>query len=53
LLALTISYSVIPCLLVLVAATIAWRYTLTADSHIAIRTRIDARIAAASGEPGQ
>jgi Na+/melibiose symporter-like transporter len=52
LLALTISYSVIPCLLVLVAATIAWRYTLTADSHSAIRARIDARIAAASEEPG-
>lgn len=53
LLALTISYSVIPSLLVLVAAAIAWRYTLTADSHSAIRATIDARIAAEKREPGQ
>jgi GPH family glycoside/pentoside/hexuronide:cation symporter len=54
LLALTISYSVIPCLLVLVAAAIAWRYTLTADSHSAIRAKIEARIeAVTSGEPGK
>ena len=54
LLALTISYSVIPCLLVLVAAAIAWRYTLTADSHSAIRAKIEARIeAVTSREPGK
>jgi Na+/melibiose symporter-like transporter len=50
LLALTISYSVVPCLLVLVAAAIAWRYTLTAENHGAIRARIDSRIAAATSE---
>ncbi|MFZ9396834.1 MAG: MFS transporter [Erythrobacter sp.] len=54
LLALTISYSVIPCLLVLVAAAISWRYTLTAVSHSDIRAKIDARIAAVKGgKPGQ
>ena len=44
--ALTISYSLIPCALVLVAALMAWRYSLTADRHSAIRAKIDARIAA-------
>jgi Na+/melibiose symporter-like transporter len=46
LLALTVSYSIIPCVLVLIAAAMAWRYTLTADRHEAIRASIDARIAA-------
>jgi Na+/melibiose symporter-like transporter len=46
--ALTISYSLIPCALVLVAALMAWRYSLTADRHSAIRAKIDARIAAES-----
>jgi Na+/melibiose symporter-like transporter len=46
LLALTVSYSIIPCGLVLIAAAMAWRYTLTADRHEAIRATIDARIAA-------
>jgi Na+/melibiose symporter-like transporter len=33
---------------VLVAALMAWRYSLTADRHSAIRAKIDARIAAES-----
>ena len=46
LLALTVSYSLIPCALVLIAAVMAWRYTLTADRHSDIRAKIDARTAA-------
>jgi GPH family glycoside/pentoside/hexuronide:cation symporter len=49
LLALTISYSFIPCTLVLIAAALAWRYSLTADRHRAIRADIDARLADARG----
>ena len=47
LLALTISYSIIPAALVLIAAFMAWRYSLTAARHRAIRAEIDARMAAA------
>lgn len=50
LLALSISYSVIPCLLVLIAAVMAWRYNLTADRHSVIRAQIDERLALAAGE---
>jgi GPH family glycoside/pentoside/hexuronide:cation symporter len=50
LLALSISYSVIPCVLVLIAAMMAWRYNLTADRHSAIRAQIDERLALAVGE---
>lgn len=44
LLALAVSYSLVPCALVLIAAMMAWRYSLTADSHKAIRAQIDARV---------
>lgn len=44
--ALTVSYSIIPCVLVLLAAALAWRYSLTAARHRAIRAEIDARLAA-------
>jgi Na+/melibiose symporter-like transporter len=51
LLALTISYSVIPAVLVLIAAYMAWHYTLTEARHRDIRAEIDARMAdASSGE---
>ena len=50
LLALTISYSIIPAALVLIAAFMAWRYSLTAARHRAIRAEIDARTAAAKTE---
>jgi GPH family glycoside/pentoside/hexuronide:cation symporter len=54
LLALSISYSLIPSALVFVAAAIAWRYTLTAESHSAIRATIDAKVLAAKeAEPTQ
>ncbi len=53
LLALTISYSVIPCVLVLCAAMLSWRYELTAARHRAIRDDIDAQLAAASLEQTQ
>ena len=43
LLALSISYSLVPCALVLIAAMLAWRYSLTAATHKAIRAQIDAR----------
>jgi Na+/melibiose symporter-like transporter len=46
LLALTVSYSIIPCALVLLAAAMAWHYSLTAARHRAIRAEIDARLAA-------
>lgn len=46
--ALTISYSIIPCVLVLFAAVMAWRYNLTAERHSAIRAQIDERVAAAA-----
>ncbi|MBM4216834.1 MAG: MFS transporter [Gammaproteobacteria bacterium] len=45
LLALSVSYSLIPCVLVLIAAAISLRYTLTADRHREIRAKIDAEIA--------
>jgi GPH family glycoside/pentoside/hexuronide:cation symporter len=48
LLALTISYSVIPAILVLIAAYMAWHYALTEARHRDIRAEIDARMAAAS-----
>ena len=48
LLALTISYSVIPAVLVLIAAYMAWHYTLTEARHRDIRAEIDARMAVAS-----
>lgn len=48
LLALRISYSVIPAVLVLIAAVMVWGYALTAARHRIIRDEIDARIAAAS-----
>jgi Na+/melibiose symporter-like transporter len=41
---------VIPCVLVLIAAMMAWRYNLTADRHSAIRAQIDERLALAVGE---
>lgn len=44
--ALTVSYSVIPSLLVLVAAGLAWRYGLTAERHEEVREAIDARLLA-------
>lgn len=50
--ALTVSYSLIPCALVMVAAFMAWRYTLTADRHDAIRAKIDARIAEETAKAG-
>jgi GPH family glycoside/pentoside/hexuronide:cation symporter len=50
LLALSISYSVIPCVLVLTAAILAWRYNLTADRHSAIRAQIDERLARVASE---
>ncbi|MGQ3227971.1 MAG: MFS transporter [Blastomonas fulva] len=43
LLALSISYSLVPCALVLIAAMLAWRYSLTAETHKVIRAQIDAR----------
>ncbi|WP_397594671.1 MFS transporter [Sphingorhabdus sp.] len=48
LLALTISYSVIPAVLVLIAAYMAWHYALTEARHRDIRAEIDARMAAVS-----
>ena len=48
LLALRVSYSVIPAVLVLIAAAMVWGYALTAARHRVIRDEIDARLAAAS-----
>ncbi|MBJ7388545.1 MAG: MFS transporter, partial [Sphingomonadaceae bacterium] len=50
LLALTISYSVIPAVLVLIAAYMAWNYNLTEARHRDIRAEIDARMAAVASE---
>ncbi len=47
LLALAISYSIIPTVLVLVAAALTWRYSLTAAQHRIMRAEIDARTRAA------
>ena len=47
LLALRISYSLIPGTLVLIAAAMVWGYALTAARHRAIRDEIDARMVAA------
>jgi Na+/melibiose symporter-like transporter len=47
LMALTVSYSLIPSILVLVAAALSWRYTLTAARHRTIRAEIEARARAA------
>jgi Na+/melibiose symporter-like transporter len=47
LLALSISYSLIPTMLVLVAAALTWRYSLTAAQHRIMRAEIDARTQAA------
>lgn len=46
LLALTISYSIIPSILVFIAAAMALRYGLTSSAHRTIRDRIDMRAAA-------
>lgn len=48
--ALSVSYSVIPAVLVLVAAVIALRYTLTADRHREIRRKIDAEMASETND---
>ncbi|MBC7507113.1 MAG: MFS transporter [Sandarakinorhabdus sp.] len=50
LLALTISYSIIPTALVLVAAAMTWRYSLTAAQHRIMRAEIEARTRAAMAE---
>lgn len=49
LLALTVSYSLIPAALVLLAAALAWRYGLTAERHRELRSEIDARVLASQG----
>jgi Na+/melibiose symporter-like transporter len=45
--ALTVSYSLVPSVLVLIAAALTWRYALTAERHRALRETIDTRLATA------
>lgn len=48
---LTVSYSLVPAVLVLCAAAMAWNYPLTADRQRQLRDEIDARTADATAGP--
>jgi Na+/melibiose symporter-like transporter len=50
--ALTVSYSLVPSLLVLVAAALTWRYALTAARHRELREAITLRMATADAVQG-